>query len=486
MSKNILTFRLIVNTETWRKEACELIDYESSTLIPHSFSTKTRGYVYRREEEVIFTELPLNDLISKKLIDIIPRDSGFQIKTNPLFYDQKEEIRNENPAWFVYKESKCPEKYKKFRLNEGDIIKIGRIDMRVREIKFREKGDVNNNVNNTNNTNINLKELNGASQINTEKFETSRNEALSKCKSIKVAKHKPRTCRICYLEEESEEDPFIHPCQCSGTMKYIHLSCLRKWLGTQICIKVSGTKECSIFLIKNVECELCKQKLPDYIRCNGGTFEILDFHSEFDNYITLEGLRLDKNQNKFLYVVSLDSNKGIKIGRGHDANLLLSDISVSRVHCILTREKNNIYLQDNDSKFGTLLLVQTPVITIEESLPLHIQVGRTYFMIKKKKPFSFFSCCSVEESANENTYERQNMRHLDYGKSMTIHDEIDESDEEKEEEDAGSKKNNPFLKIIDPEGNINLETKEKFSNQQRRKTRLDVEDVNESSSEEIH
>ena len=34
-------------------------------------------------------------------------------------------------------------------------------------------------------------------------------------------------CRIC-LEREIPEDPFISPCKCAGSMKYIHLSCLQK------------------------------------------------------------------------------------------------------------------------------------------------------------------------------------------------------------------------------------------------------------------
>jgi len=35
-------------------------------------------------------------------------------------------------------------------------------------------------------------------------------------------------CRICF-EEESENNKLIHPCLCSGTSKYIHISCLNEW-----------------------------------------------------------------------------------------------------------------------------------------------------------------------------------------------------------------------------------------------------------------
>ena len=35
-------------------------------------------------------------------------------------------------------------------------------------------------------------------------------------------------CRICF-ENEAFDDPFISPCLCKGTSKYVHLSCLMTW-----------------------------------------------------------------------------------------------------------------------------------------------------------------------------------------------------------------------------------------------------------------
>jgi hypothetical protein len=40
-------------------------------------------------------------------------------------------------------------------------------------------------------------------------------------------------CRICLEEEDVKnpgENPFITPCKCIGSMKYIHVTCLRDWL----------------------------------------------------------------------------------------------------------------------------------------------------------------------------------------------------------------------------------------------------------------
>jgi hypothetical protein len=35
-------------------------------------------------------------------------------------------------------------------------------------------------------------------------------------------------CRICF-ELETVDDPFIYPCKCKGTSKYVHTSCLNSW-----------------------------------------------------------------------------------------------------------------------------------------------------------------------------------------------------------------------------------------------------------------
>ena len=220
-----------------------------------------------------------------------------------------------------------------------------------------------------------------------------------------------KICRICYAEEEPVSDfnnPLVQPCKCSGSLKYIHLNCLKHWLNTKSCIKVETNDNYSIFLVKPVECEICKTKFPDFVKHKDNLYEILDFKSEFDNYFTIESLTIDKNNNRCIYVINLDKNIKLKIGRGHDANLTLTDISVSRVHSIITIENKNIYLEDNNSKFGTLVLVQTPTLKLIENLPLFIQIGRTFLECMLKKPFSLFSCCEVNEKPNNNYYYQQN------------------------------------------------------------------------------
>ena len=39
-----------------------------------------------------------------------------------------------------------------------------------------------------------------------------------------------KECRICFIDENIEPNkPFINPCACSGTSKWVHIECLNKW-----------------------------------------------------------------------------------------------------------------------------------------------------------------------------------------------------------------------------------------------------------------
>jgi hypothetical protein len=104
---------------------------------------------------------------------------------------------------------------------------------------------------------------------------------------------------------------------------------------------------------------------------------------ENKNYMVLESLNQVKDGNNFksIHVVTLEENKKIVMGRGHDADIRINDISVSRLHGTITLLPNNrILLKDLGSKFGTLALVQTKFTVHEKKVCL--QIGRSYMELK--------------------------------------------------------------------------------------------------------
>jgi E3 ubiquitin-protein ligase DOA10 len=63
-------------------------------------------------------------------------------------------------------------------------------------------------------------------------------------------------CRICLGEEEEGHNELMSPCKCDGTMKYIHILCLKEWLNSKKLV-YNGERVKSYFW-KALECELCK------------------------------------------------------------------------------------------------------------------------------------------------------------------------------------------------------------------------------------
>ena len=415
-------------------------------------------------------------------------ENQFFIDVNSYKIDEYENICSNNSTWFSLKNDKKNRnnRMNMFKINEGDVLKIGKIIIRIRKIKFQSNKhndkkiniDINDNkyelsnsatsekisilqeigANSLFNFNNNINIQNKVKKQNEEEEKEKEILSINKTSNKKISSQKlnfitpekiffkenqkkkstdfpQRCCRICYLEEETEINPLIQPCLCSGSLKYIHLECLRKWIGTRNWTQIENNENVCIYLIKEVDCELCKNKLPDYIRHKNKLYKIIDFKIDFKNYISFENLTLDKQKNKFIYVVNLDKKKEIKIGRGHEANIILSDISVSRVHCILNVYNKNVYLQDNEAKYGTLVLVQTQRLNIIDNVELNLQIGRSFINCKNKTPFRLFKCCdNSKEIINYNSYFKQNSKKIGMKKILTVKTEIDEEEKEKENE----------------------------------------------------
>lgn len=81
-----------------------------------------------------------------------------------------------------------------------------------------------------------------------------------------------------------------------------------------------------------------------------------------------------------MFLDDVDYNSYI-LGRGHEADLRISDISVSRLHARIFLKDNNYIIEDLSSKFGTLVLATDPIEITEENKV--IQIGRTLVSVFK-------------------------------------------------------------------------------------------------------
>ena len=478
-----------------------MIDYDSSILVKESLDIKNSQYIYREYNDIYSkTELISDDGDIEKLMKLNVYqneiDTFFEFERNKYGVDETDNIVTQNSSWFVLKSSMIDEKMNKYKLNPGEIIKIGRITMRIRDIVFEGKNKYNSNNSMLLNESITSKKnLNEMQTLKTdgggitlllginkknhkyrnikrtfEKLDTNveRKEKINVIKKNELKKNldlyqkiekKNKVCRICYIQEEDEDNnPLVQPCNCDGSLKYIHLQCLSQWIYTHSCEKLEINNKCSIYLIKPVVCELCKTKFPDYIKFKNRFFPLINFTNEYNSYLTLESLTLDKYQNKFIYVVSIEENRKIPIGKHHDCEIVLSDRSIDIIHCFMTINNKQVYLEDNDSKFGTLILVQTKRIKLYQGIPLYLQIGRSFLEVLVKKEFKLFDCCVSEDKNNIYTYYEQNEKYIKKDMSLVVKDEDNES------ESLIKNNNTEEVKLYDFENNsVNIGNNDKMS-----------------------
>ena len=533
----------------WPIDNNELIDILSNPYNKQSFDVSNPVRLYRDDEEIKIEKIKENDNNSKekitddediiKLGEILIKDSKYYYKPNtkesyyPNLNDTNNTTNNNNTefySWLIYKGNKIPVNKNKYRIKEGDILKIGRewlfikdiyISKRTKKllkIKCKEKNKGNNKLfsyhSQTNkelniNEDFNVMEFNDTDEDKDEeikgeknKFVTENEESKKHLKHIivkdkesseKNSNHyndnnknkKVKICRICYLEEyDKYNNPLIKPCKCSGSMKYIHYECLLHWIKTKISVEsssYSSNELLSVYTLSPLECELCKTKLPNYLRHKKEIYSLLNLDKKFneeinlnkkgekiskkrrenkDSYIIFDSISPQRIESRFRFFVKFNENNILKIGRGLDMQLVLNDISVSRNHCQLKIEDDgSIVLEDNNSKFGSLVLIQKEIEILKGNC-LNIQVGTNYFTFTLKKKTGFFSCCNAEEIDSKNNYENLNSMSIKYDKKKEILDEsitIEENEEDNEQIIQKQKEDNEKIIIDDEKGEDNKE-----------------------------
>ena len=127
-----------------------MIDYDSSILVKESLDIKNSQYIYREYNDIYSkTELISDDGDIERLMKLNVYqneiDTFFEFERNKYGVDETDNIVTQNSSWFVLKPSMIDEKMNKYKLNPGEIIKIGRITMRIRDIVFEGKNKYNSN-----------------------------------------------------------------------------------------------------------------------------------------------------------------------------------------------------------------------------------------------------------------------------------------------------------------------------------------------------
>jgi len=151
-------------------------------------------------------------------------------------------------------------------------------------------------------------------------------------------------CKFCWSSESTDENPCIQACKCSGSVGFIHYKCLKSWLDLKM--QVRETEDYTTLFWKNFECEICKFGYPYLFRVNNRTYKLVDIKKpKTGNYMVMESLPLEKNTSRTIHVLIFNERTPrFTMGRGHESMIRVNDISVSRLHAIVSYTKGGIWL----------------------------------------------------------------------------------------------------------------------------------------------
>lgn len=139
---------------------------------------------------------------------------------------------------------------------------------------------------------------------------------------------------------------------------------------------MSDTTDGSFYYLP-LSCELCKSPYPTYLHQMDGPRTLIDVPKTKPPFIVLENTERDSQQQgtRGLHVISLAEKKMLKLGRGHEVDVRIADVSISRCHATIRFDHGQFLLEDNNSKFGTLVAMKKPRAL--EGSQISIQIGRT-------------------------------------------------------------------------------------------------------------
>lgn len=258
------------------------------------------------------------------------------------------------------------------KLLKNDVLKLGHTFLRIREIK-----------------------------ANRSFFEKS-NEASEKSQNI---------CKICF-SEASEENSLITPCKCTGSVKFVHKSCLKEWLTTKIKIK----EKIGFTYIKwrRMMCEICRTQYDCILSCMKYYFkQTLDLNSgnllwlflkdlervQNHDFLILEKCLMDPFKIKGIYIVYLKTKKNFTIvknprfvkkilytkGSGSHNDIVLKGKGISKNQMSLFYVESNLLVKDLNSEIGTFCLMKDEIFLDLESENSILVIGKNLFNFNSHK-----------------------------------------------------------------------------------------------------
>jgi pSer/pThr/pTyr-binding forkhead associated (FHA) protein len=358
-----------VKKATWSKDSHSLFDYESKNINFTKSKVENASSIFFDGNEIQINQIKEAGLQKdikdpQYLFSILPDNKDpnkFYLKTQEI----KQYDSSKQNVFLIVRSLKNESGVQRgYKLELGDIIRLGRI-----EYKVIEYGDADLNK-------YSLFDLTKPGE------EGALNLEIKKCDKDSNSE---KMCKICFGTEAESADILVTPCQCKGSSGYVHITCLQHWINSKVKVMDTIESQCSYW--KHLLCEVCKTPLPDLLDVEGQMIQLVPAERPHVPYMLLERIFFDKTKGgdntRMMILLSVSNEtQQIKLGRGHDCNLIENDISVSRLHAFLKYEDSKFSIVDNESKFGTLILLRR-MLEIEKK-KFAIQIGRTVITLSLK------------------------------------------------------------------------------------------------------
>lgn len=373
-SGNSSTTAVQVVASTWARDSHDLFDFEAHQLHTKTFTVQKSMKCVRSGTDVQMLaeyQEPTNG--ADPLLRLVQKDGHFWV-------DKASPSSNSKKLWLVVRDlATCGH-----RLSEGDVIKLGRFKFRVRQLVASACGGAQ--------PELRLDDSGAVCCVGSSGKELAQS-----------------MCRICLLEGPGEDDPLITPCQCKGSIEFVHLGCLRHWIRGRL--NLPDTPMGSYFY-RPLACELCKTVYPTQIMHDRERMPLVEVPQTQPPFVVLENMVRDSQQHtsRGLHVISL-AEKPLKLGRGHESDVRIADVSISRCHATISFNRGAFTLEDNNSKFGTLVVMKKPR-QLDANSPISIQMGRTVLSLSLQSPpdLGTNSTPTLNQLPGSNAQDERNLR----------------------------------------------------------------------------
>ena len=173
-------------------------------------------------------------------------------------------------------------------------------------------------------------------------------------------------CYICY-ESGEPGNPLISPCMCQGSVKFVHLNCLQRW------IQPEGSSAV------NTHCSICKGRYPEKAQA----MMIRPPALLLESWSNHRALRLR-------HWVSFANHSTASLGRFTEHNdVVIPDHSVSGEHALIIHSGDQFWLHDRESSNGTFIRLSAPLkLAFGETLQMKMGKSLLSLQVQEEQPLT--------------------------------------------------------------------------------------------------